>query len=84
MFTIVADCYFWDDKTESEFTKPMYLGVAYPPMNIYVFDEEYNSRSFRWDNAKDAEKYLKKHGLDKKNNVNYKNARVEEVEKCTQ
>ena len=50
MYAIVADCYHWNDETEREFTKPMYLGIAYPPMNIYVFDEEHNSRSFRWAN----------------------------------
>ena len=83
MYAIVADCYHWDDENEKEFIKPMYLGIAYPPKNIYVFDEEHNSRSFRWENKVDAEKYFKEHNFDEPA-CSYENARVEEVEICTQ
>lgn len=82
MYAIVADCYHWDDEKEMEFTKPMYLGIAYPPKNVYVFDEEHNSRSFRWGDKADAEKYFKDHHFDEPA-CSYENARVEEVTICT-
>ena len=78
MYAIVVDYYCWDDENEREFTKPMYLGIAYPPKNIYVFDEEHNSRSFRWGNKADAEKYFKEHKIDD-GGFCYENARVEEA-----
>ena len=83
MFAIVVDYYCWDEESQKEYTTPVYLGIAYPPKNIYVFDEEHNSRSFRWDNREEAEKYFKKHGFDKPAFC-YENARVEEVKVCTQ
>ena len=82
MYAILVDYYYWDDENEREFTKPMYLGIAYPPKNIYVFDEEHNSRSFRWGNKKDAEKYFREHKF-YEGGICYENARIEEVEICT-
>ena len=83
MYAIVVDYYCWDEENGREFAKPMYLGIAYPPINIYVFDEEHSSRSFRWGNKADAEKYFKEHKFDEPA-CSYENARVEEVEICTQ
>ena len=83
MYAIVVDYYHWDEENQKEFTKPMYLGVAYPPMNIYVFDEEHNSRSLRWNSKADAKKYFKDHKFDEPSFC-YENARIEEVEICTQ
>lgn len=81
MYAIVVDYYCWSEE-KGQHTKPMYLGIAYPPKNIYVFDEEHSSRSFRWENKADAEKYFKEHHFDR-SALSYENARVEEVQICT-
>ena len=77
MYAIVVDYYCWSEE-KGEHTTPMYLGIAYPPKNIYVFDEEHNSRSFRWGNKADAKKYFKEHKFDEPA-LCYENARIEEV-----
>ena len=82
MYSIVVDYYCWDEEKQKEFTKPMYLGIMYPPQNIYVFDERHNSRSFRWKNKADAEKYFREHRF-YEDGFCYENARVEEVTVCT-
>ena len=84
MYAIMVDYYCWNEKKQEEYTTPVYLGIAYPPKNIYVFDEEHNSRSFRWENKADAEKYLCKFQRNTECCCCYENARVEEVEICTQ
>jgi hypothetical protein len=81
MYAIVVDYFCWS-KEKGEYTTPLYLGIAFPPKNLYVFDEEHNSRSFRWENKADAEKYFKEHGFDSPACC-YNNARIEEVEICT-
>lgn len=82
MYAIVVDYFCWS-KEKGEHTKPMYLGSMCPPINIYVFDEKHNSRSYRWENKTDAEKYFKEHGFDSPACC-YNNARIEEVEICIQ
>lgn len=79
MYAIVVDYYHWNSETETDYTKPCYLGICYPPTNIYVFDEEHNSRSFRWGTKEDAEKYLAEHPH-LYTSCCYENIRVEEVE----
>ena len=81
MFAIVVDYYCWS-KEKGKHTKPLYLGIICPPTNLYVFDEEHNSRSLRWENKRAAEKYFKKYGFDNPSYC-YENARIEEVEICT-
>ena len=83
MYAIVVDYYQWDEKNQNEYTIPVYLGIAYPPKNLYVFDEEHNSRSFRWEDKAEAEKYLCKFKINTKNSCSFTNARVEEVKVCT-
>ena len=83
MYGIVADYNVWkpaaDGKGEGEAgTETMYLGIAYPPHNAYVFDKTHNSRSFRWSDKKKAEKYIKDHNL--YDSICYENIRVVEVE----
>ena len=80
MYAIVVDYYCWNEE-KGEHTKPMYLGIAYPPKNIYVFDEEHNSRSFRWGDKEDAEEYLKKFKKNTDGCFGFENPRVEEIEK---
>lgn len=82
MYAIVVDYYCWNEE-KGEHEEPMYLGIAYPPKNIYVFDEEHNSRSFRWGNKADADEYLRKFNKNTKDCCSFENARVEEVEICT-
>lgn len=79
MYAIVVDCYNYDSETDTEYTKPCYLGIIYPPANIYVFDEKHNSRSFRWGKKEDAEKYLAEHEC-LRESCCYENIRAEEVE----
>lgn len=80
MYAIVVDYYHADPEEKLDYiTKPCYLGICYPPMNIYVFDEEHNSRSFRWGKKEDAEKYLAEH-KNLHESCCYENIRVEEVE----
>lgn len=82
MYAVVVDYYCWNEE-KGEHTNPMYLGIAYPPKNIYVFDEEHNSRSFRWGNKKDAEEYLKKFKKNVDGCCSFENPRIEEVIICT-
>ena len=84
MYAIVVDYYHWDEENKREFTKPLYLGIAYPPKNVYVFDEEHNSRSFRWGDKADAEEYLSKFKKNVEGCCSFENPRIEEVEICTQ
>lgn len=79
MYAIVVDYHMWNEEEQKEFTKPMYLGMMYPPINIYVFDEEFNSRSYRWSNKEEAKEYFVKHEFGKQACC-YENARIEEVE----
>lgn len=83
MYAIVVDYYCWSEE-KGEHAEPMYLGIAYPPKNIYVFDEEHNSRSYRWGDKADAEEFLCKFKEKMINCCSFENARVEEVEICTQ
>ncbi len=83
MYAIVVDYYCWSEE-KGEHAEPMYLGIAYPPKNIYVFDEEHNSRSFRWDDKEDAKEYLNKFKKNVDGCCSFENPRVEEVEICTQ
>ena len=82
MYAIVVDYYCWNEE-KGEHEEPMYLGIAYPPKNVYVFDEEHNSRSFRWNNKADAEEYLQKFNKNTKDCCSFENPRVVEVEICT-
>ena len=78
MYAIMVDYYVWDATTEMESTDPMYLGVAFPPKNLYVFDEKHNSRSFRWDTREEAEEYIETHPH-LKGMSNFENLRIVEV-----
>ena len=83
MYAIVVDYYNWSDG-KGEYTTPMYLGVAYPPKNIFVFDEEHNCRSYRWENKADAEEFLDKFKEKTENCCSFENPRIKEIWVCAQ
>jgi len=78
MYAIMVDYYCWSEE-KGEYREPVYLGIAYPPKNLFVFDKEHNSRSYRWDKKADAEKFLCKFKESTIDCCSFENARIEEV-----
>lgn len=78
VYTIKVDYYCWDEEKEEVCLKPVYAGTMHPPVNVYVFDEEFNDRSLRWGKKDDAINYFMDHKFNE-DACCYENARIVKV-----
>lgn len=62
MYGIKCKCYVADPKGVLDYVEEeKWLGCIYPPINIFVYDDEHCERSYRWKTKEDAEGFINDH-----------------------
>lgn len=79
MYAITVDYYTWNEEQNKQINVKVYLGCIYPPINIFVFDTDFNRNSYRFKTEKEAFEFIKKHNL--KEGICYENISVEKIDK---
>lgn len=77
-YAIQVSYYMWDEKTETEYTEWLYLGLE-GKLKVFVFDEEINEQTKLFDTAVEAGQYVDKHFGADELRCSFESVRIVEV-----
>ena len=77
-YAIQIDYFMWDEETQTDYTKWLYLGLM-GEHRIFVFDDNVEERTKLFDTASEAGAYVDKHFGKDKMRCSYNNVRIVEV-----